>query len=78
MEGVIFLLECGLNKCMCVEDATIQGIEIGKIYQYIHTPEYETNKERKTYGDKIRYLTEKLNTSNKHKAFGEYIFRCFY
>ena len=43
------MLECGLNKCMCVKDTTIEGIEIGKIYQYIHTPEYETNKERKTY-----------------------------
>ena len=46
---MIYLLECGLNKCMCVKDTTIEGIEIGKIYQYIHTPEYETNKERKTY-----------------------------
>ena len=46
---MIFLLECGLNNCMCVENTTIEGIEIGKIYQYIHTPEYETNKERKTY-----------------------------
>lgn len=36
------MLECGMNKCMCVEDTTIEEIETGKIYQYIYIPEYET------------------------------------
>lgn len=31
-----------MNQCMCVEDTTIEGIKAGEIYQYMHTPEYET------------------------------------
>lgn len=43
------MLECGLNKCMCVEDTTVDGIEVGKVYQYIYTPEYETKSDNRTY-----------------------------
>ena len=43
------MLECGMNKCMCVEDTTIEEIEIGKIYQYMNTPEYENKPNNRTY-----------------------------
>ena len=67
---MIYLLECGLNKCMCVENTTIEGIEIGKIYQYIHTPEYETNKERKTYS--IIYNDGKDSLPCTYEYFQQY------
>lgn len=38
-----------MNQCMCVEDTTIEGIKAGEIYQYMHTPEYETKPDNKTY-----------------------------
>lgn len=43
------MLECGLNKCICIEDTTVEGIEVGKIYPYIYTPEYETDPKNRTY-----------------------------
>lgn len=36
------MLNCGMNRCMCIEDTTIDGVNVGEIYQYIHMSEYET------------------------------------
>lgn len=43
------MLDCGMNKCMCIENTTVTGIEVGEIYQYIHTPEYEIKPDNRTY-----------------------------
>lgn len=43
------MLDCGLNKCKCIKDTTIEGIKIGNIYPYICSPEYEIKPENRTY-----------------------------
>lgn len=64
------MVECGLNKCICIEDTTIDGIDVGKIYQYTYTPEYETNMKRRTYS--IIYNNGKDSLPCNYKYFQQY------
>lgn len=43
------MLDCGMNRCMCIEDTTIDGVNVGEIYQYMYIPEYEITPTYRTY-----------------------------
>lgn len=64
------MIDCGLNKCICIKNTTIKEIEIGKIYQYMYTPEYELNPENRTYI--IIYNNGKLSLPCTYEYFNQY------
>ena len=32
------MINIGLNYCICVKGTTVEGIEVGKVYEYSHYP----------------------------------------
>ena len=63
------MINIGLNHCMCVKDTTIEGIEVGKVYEYSHHPSFETG-DGATYF--IIYNNRKESLPCNYDYFQEY------